>query len=183
MNRKNEIWKDVPKYIGLYQASNWGRCRSLDRIDNRGQYRKGQILKPSVSHNGYHQICLYKNGNVEYYRLHHLILDTFIGECPEGMEGCHNDGNRLNNRSENLRWASRKENHADKKIHGTHQAGEKNPSVKLKNAQVLEILKYLESGVPKVKIAKMYEVSNTLIGYIHKGRNWKHIQLPEGEAA
>lgn len=49
-----EIWKDIKGYEGLYQVSNLGRVKSVDRIDGIGRYKKEKVLKPSVGHNGYY---------------------------------------------------------------------------------------------------------------------------------
>lgn len=56
------------------------------------------------------------------HRVHRLVLTAFVGPCPEGMEACHNDGDKLNNRLDNLRWDTRDANRADSYAHGTHPA-------------------------------------------------------------
>jgi hypothetical protein len=86
----------------------------------------------SSSSRGYPTVYLSKKGQrVKTRKVHHLVLESFIGPRPSGCEACHQDGNRFNNHAENLRWDSRKANHADKKAHGTSQIGERNPFAKL----------------------------------------------------
>ena len=64
-----EVWKDIKDYEGLYQGSNLGRARSLDRwvksINGSVRFYKGRILKPFTTKNGYLQVCLWKNGKVK----------------------------------------------------------------------------------------------------------------------
>ena len=97
-----EIWKDIKGYEGMYQVSNLGRVRSL-------KYGKYKILKGSKT-NGYLQVRLSKNGYQTTYRIHRLVAETFIDKI-EG-KNCvdHINGIRDDNRSENLRWCTVKEN-------------------------------------------------------------------------
>lgn len=124
----NEIWKDIPGYEGLYQASSFGRIRGVDRLKPHKSRKglwfdmpiKGRILKPSFNHAGYEIVVLSdkraKRG-AKMRKVHRLVCMTF-NENPEGKpEVAHNDGSRNNNRPSNLRWATRAENMADVKIH------------------------------------------------------------------
>ena len=82
-NSKNETWKDIPGYEGMYQASNYGRIRGLDRIDGRGRNWKGRILSPKVDKKGYKYVLLYKNGKRRHYQIQILVALTFIGRRPK----------------------------------------------------------------------------------------------------
>jgi hypothetical protein len=77
--------------------------------------------------------------------VHRLVLSAFVGSCPEGLEGCHFDGNPFNNRLVNLRWDTRLANTHDSIRHGTKTAppvlrGDASPNSKLTEAQRAEIL-------------------------------------------
>ena len=78
---KNEVWKDVPNYEGIYKASNFGRIKMVKRtlIDSLGKKtnKKEHILKPRTG-NRYYMIALYKNGKREDLLLHRVIAQTFI---------------------------------------------------------------------------------------------------------
>ena len=100
-----EVWKDIPNYEGIYQASSRGQIRSRDRkVWN--YLKKGRILKPYISTSGYY--CLSLSGKKHY--VHRVIATTFLGKMPNKIEVNHIDSNRLNNRIENLEWVTRTEN-------------------------------------------------------------------------
>lgn len=107
-----EIWKDIPNYEGLYQASNLGNIKSLmfqSNIYNKKIPRE-KILKPKKDKSGCLRVELWKDGKHKTYLTYRLVALTFLGK-PEGeMTVNHKDGNRLNNNIDNLEWCTRKEN-------------------------------------------------------------------------
>ena len=107
-----DLWRDIPNFEGLYQASANGEIRSLDHIRKNGtnEYKQnGKILKFNKNPNGYLQVRLSKNGVAKTYRVNRLIALTFI-ENPLNKETVnHINGNKLDNRVENLEWATHKE--------------------------------------------------------------------------
>lgn len=109
-----EIWKDIPGYEGLYQASNLGMVRSLDRMVNgrKGFYRiiKGKILTPSINSFGYKRVRLYNNRISNMKFVHVLVWEAFNGPKPEGMQVNHINEVKTDNRLENLNLMSPKEN-------------------------------------------------------------------------
>lgn len=97
-----EIWKDIPNYEGIYQASNLGNIRSLDRkVWNYN--KKGRILKQNKSTSGY----LYVTLNGKKYYTHILIAKTFLNNDKNLEQVNHKDFNKLNNCVNNLEWISR----------------------------------------------------------------------------
>lgn len=109
----NEIWKDIPCHKGSYQASNMGHIRSLDRmIPNKAnksglQKTRGKMLKPCATANGYMVVNL---GRKTYY-VHRLVCEAFVGNIPSGMNVNHKDGNKQNNRIDNLEIVTSSQNH------------------------------------------------------------------------
>ena len=111
---ENEIWKDIPNYEGLYQASNLGRVKSLER------FRKGKngslvpvkekILKPKISDNGYYQVALFKNSKVRFYLVHRIVFEAFNTTIPEGLQVNHINEIKSDNRLSNLNLMTSKEN-------------------------------------------------------------------------
>lgn len=174
----DEQWLPVVGYEGLYEVSDFGRIRSLERTRIDG-LRHGppvavpaRIRKLNVSQNGYQQVVLYKDGTPVMKTVHAVVARAFHGECPPGKEVAHNDGAPLNNHAANLRYATREENMADKIVHGTHSRGERNASAKLKQADVLKILASSETNR---ELARTFSVSYGLIWLIKKGRLWQHL--------
>ena len=105
-------WRDIPGWVGLYQASSTGHIRSLDMTTNAGR-RKGRVLKPWVTVWGYEQVHLSRDGVRRARPVHQLVLEAFVGPRPEGHEACHSDAVRANNSIQNLRWDTVSENRLD----------------------------------------------------------------------
>lgn len=112
--QKIEIWKDIEGYEGLYQVSNLGRVRSLDRIvkfsDGHSQPMKGKILVFGKNHGGYWQVGLSKNSKSTRKSVHRLVAETFIPNPNNYPCVNHKDEVKTNNRVDNLEWVTYKEN-------------------------------------------------------------------------
>ena len=104
-----EIWKDVPTYENLYQVSNLGNVRSLDRVIKNHLY-KGKILKPS-SNGLYLKVGLCKNGKKKSVYIHILVAVAFLGfDVSSKYEINHIDHSKLNNTVTNLEIVTHREN-------------------------------------------------------------------------
>jgi hypothetical protein len=162
-----EIWKPVVGFDG-YEVSNLGRVRSWKKI------RKWwQILVLNVSHKERPLterrlvVTLRKSGKSITRAVHRLVLEAFIGPCPEGMEARHvNDNDINNNILSNLAWGTHDQNMADKINHGTYQYGEMNPQAKLSDKQADEIR---VSTLSNKEAAATYGVSYSTIRQIRTG--------------
>ena len=109
-----EIWKDKKNYEGLYQVSNLGRAKSLDRyIKGKGhslQLKKGRILKPMKDNNGYLKVRLCNGEKSKTFNLHRLVAEAFI-DNPDNLPYVnHKDENKTNNVVTNLEWCDRSYN-------------------------------------------------------------------------
>lgn len=108
---ENEIWKDIPKYEGYYQASNLGNIRSISRVTVKNQKILGKILKKYANNrNGYETVTLGLDGKTKKVLVHRLVAEAFIPNPNNLPEVNHKDENKLNNRLENLEWCDRKYN-------------------------------------------------------------------------
>ncbi len=123
----NEQWLQYPEN-NQYEVSTLGRVRSIDRTlpyGNSLRTYRGRILKPWATNAGYLQVTLYSGGVNSRHSVAHLALETHLGPRPKGFEARHLNGDRLDNRIENLRWGSSSENNFDRVRHGTHQLAAK----------------------------------------------------------
>lgn len=175
-----ERWKDIPGYEGLYQASDLGRVRSVDRetvAKDGSVYRfKGRVLKaaPNVR-SGYLYVGLRKDGRQKSCRVHLLVLLTFVGRCPSSHEGCHKNGVRVDNRLKNLKYATSAQNSADRIRHGTDHRGEKHPNRKLTESQVKKIRRLYRTGkFTQDCLGEMFGVSQGCISSVVNRKNWNH---------
>jgi hypothetical protein len=170
-----EIWKDVVGWENFYEVSNFGNVRSKVRIGNTdfGERKYGGNQVKKINHNcGYDVVNLTIKGKRKQVLVHRLVLESFVGLPNDGFECCHNNGNRKDNRLENLRWDTRKNNHADKASHGTAQIGEKNGASKLTEKQARYIKKSNESSLT---LSARYGVSKGCIEKVKYGYTWKHL--------
>ena len=115
MSEDKEIWKDVLGYEGSYQISDFGNVKSLSREMNNGKrifISKEKILRPQQDAHGYLHVRLCKNGVTETKKIHKLVAISFLNHTPNGhnLEIDHVDGNRLNNRIENLQIVTHRAN-------------------------------------------------------------------------
>lgn len=114
-----EIWRSVEGYSGIYEVSDRGRVRSLDRTGADGRFYRGIILT-QMTPGIYRQVNLHNSGQRTHH-VHRLVATAFLGSGPAGHEIRHLNGNPLDNSVENLAWGTHVENMADRKLHGTHR--------------------------------------------------------------
>lgn len=136
-----------------------------------GRWWKKVELKPQKR--GYLTVSL--PGRKRPY-LHHVMLETFIGPRPDGMEGCHNDGNPLNNAIVNLRWDTRRGNFADKVGHGTSPRGENNGHAIVTEAIVRIIRQCHRDGMPCKDISVCFGITCDHARQIVNRVTWKHVE-------
>lgn len=173
------IWGDVVGYEGIYEVSNNGLVRSLDKtiVNSLGRKRlyKGRTIKPFIDKDGYEIVTLSHKGIKKKFKVHRLVAFAFIQNLEEKPEVNHKDGNKRNNHYDNLEWSTGKENtnHAFKT--GLNNNKRENHKLsKLKEEDVSEIRKLYKTGKYTYgKIADMYDVSIMQICRIVKHQRWK----------
>ena len=108
-----EEWKPIEGYEGLYEVSNLGRVKSIERnVPFRGSSitMHGKVLKPYANENGYCFVVLYQNTRQKRHKIHRLVAETFIPNPEKKKCINHVDGNKKNNRVDNLEWCTHSEN-------------------------------------------------------------------------
>jgi len=138
--RTHEEWRPVPNYEGLYEVSDRGQVRSVDRlVDTMTRWGEvtqrrvpGKVRKLVTHPNGGHlYLQLHKGGGRKPVFVHNLVLAAFVGPRPvDKPETRHLDGNPTNNHISNLRYGTHAENCADTIAHGTHSQGSKTHCVR-----------------------------------------------------
>ncbi len=120
----NEIWLPVVGSTS-YEVSNYGRVRSLDMIlpgTLGGEYiRSGVVLKGGADQKGYRLVTIFDGSHKGKTRkVHHLVLEAFVGFRPDGMECRHKNNNPSDNRLDNIEWSTKSINNLDRVARGSH---------------------------------------------------------------
>lgn len=161
-----DMWKIIPEH-DMYEVSIEGQVRSW-KNGKWGRRVEPRLLTPSLGNAGYLRV----NVDMEARLIHHLVLIAHVGPRPEGSEAAHFNGDRLDNRLDNLRWATPKENGEDNarlavskgELHGLH---------KLTDDAVRQIRKHEKSYR---LLAEDYGVSIATIQRVIKWKGWTHVQ-------
>ena len=165
-----ETWKTYPGDT-RYSVSTEGRVRR----DVTVHCWKPGLCSLSISKRGYFVTCV--GGKV--FNVHRLVAETYHDNPDALPEVAHGDGNKLNNRPGNLRWASRQDNSDDMDRHGQRLRGDSHPSRILSEDEVIEIRKTLERKQPRQRpyhkdLAANYGVSRECITRIANNQRWTH---------
>lgn len=168
-----EQWRPV---LGFpqYEVSDLGRVR---RVVDSTNSKAGSIISGRVSPAGYLYFNATVAGKRKTIKHHRLVCEAFHGPAPTPAHVvAHCNGNSLDNRAANLRWATTRENHSDRFAHGTNPAGSRNGRANLCEAQVAEIRRlYALGGRTTYALAEQYEVYPTTVQKIIKRETWKHV--------
>ncbi len=165
----------VPGTGGFYAVSKTGNVYSCKIsgpiVGRKGEWRK---MRPGETTKYGHQfIVVYLGSGKKKNRLvHHMVLETFRGPRPKGLECRHLDGNPRNNNLTNLKWGTRKKNAEDSVRHGTSSRGVDRPSSVLNEKKIRNIRRRLINGENQRSIAKRYGVSQPVISGIKNGKTW-----------
>ena len=177
----NEVWKSVPGFEGYYEASNIGRIRTVDRIGKTcyGADRKlnGKLVAQNSGKKGYLRVSSRIHGVM---LVHRLVALTWI-QNPDALPVInHIDGNKENNRIENLEWCTQSYNMKHAHRNGLAKGmvllkGDKSIAAKLTERKVANIKFRLLHGDRAVDLAKEYGVNKNTIAELKAGRSWSHV--------
>lgn len=179
-----EEWRPVVGYEGVYEVSDMGRMKSLERTCNtRSGGRKPIpeiIMKLNESRDYLSVVLCHADagktvgivGNV-----HRLVAEAFIGPIPKGMHVRHLNGNPHDNRRTNLAIGTPQENAEDSIRHGVLKVGVEHSKTKLSNEEVMELRRMRAEGVAQAKVAEVFGISISSVHAINSGRTWSHLPI------
>lgn len=160
------VLKDIPGF-SKYKAGSDGKIYSFCYGDQRA------LSTNKRNKQGYIQVTLSDDfGKFVAKSAAPIICESFHGSRPSGLVCSHLNGNKIDNRPENLLWETQKENLKRKKAHGTHDGGCNNTRAKLDKEKLAYIKHMLREGVSYINIAKDLGVSRTLISLVASGRSY-----------
>lgn len=173
---KEEEWRDIKGYEGLYQVSNLGRIKGVARISPQNHFLKERIRKAETDKDGYKVINLCKNGKVTMLKVHRLVGSAFLDNPSNKPQINHKDGCKCNNCVTNLEWVNGSENVQHAFDTGLKEPlhiflyGEENSHCKVTDEQCKEIRRLkMDQRLTNRKLAEMYELGTSQIGRILKG--------------
>ena len=175
MDDPTERWLPVPGYEGLYEVSDLGRVRSLDRdvaTRNSVRHYRGRILRQMIDNHGYPEVGLSLVGDVKTWHAHSLVLTAFAGRCPPGMECRHGPGGKQDASLSNLCWGTRTENIADRLRDGQDNYGEHSGQAKLTWEKVRDIRRRVANGEYQSDLAAEYRVCKQTVCLVVHNRTW-----------
>lgn len=171
-----EIWKDISGYEGMYQISNLGKVRSVDRVvHGRNDYFQKGIELKIFSNWNYDFVVVSRNGKSKRLYLHRLVAEHFV-ENPNNYNVVnHKDENKRNNKADNLEWCTSKYNanygKRNRKI--AQKLGKR--IARMKNGKILQV--YSSQADAKRNGFSQSQISKCCNGKIkqHKGYEWKFV--------
>ena len=166
-------WRSVPHWPE-YEVSEFGHVRR--RLPGGSPIAKvGRELRPSPGL--YAHVYLHGKAGKRHISIHRLVALAFLGEPPSrAHQVAHNDGNPRNNHYTNLRYATPRENNADKIRHGTLPRGEKAGPSRFTATMVRQVRVLAAKEVPQEIIAEIFETSQSHIGRIVRKELWGHVE-------
>lgn len=175
-------WRPVVGYEVFYAVSSDGEVRSLERrVGARygsTRVRGTRILSTFLDRNGYRRVRLTDaQGGKRFWKVHHLVAKAFLGERPEGLLVLHKDDDKFNNEVGNLYYGTHAQNAADAVRNGKHRGkgahpGDRHHNSKLREADIPVIMTLKDQGMPLLRIAKRFGVTDMTIHDIVKGKTW-----------
>ena len=174
------MWKPIVGYEGVYEVSDCGEVKSLDRVDCRGNYLKSRKMRLSNSTKGYKGVGLHMQGVRASYQVHRLVASAFLPNVQNKPQVNHIDGDKANNNLANLEWCTNGENQIHAFANGLNKSkiGSEHYSSKLTELEAQYAIWWLEAGMTCRDVAKTIDIKEVTISKIKQKRSWKHLHQP-----
>lgn len=172
-------YREIPTFPGYRfgdDGSIWS-CRRMGKYP--GLTERWRQLRATLMPDGHLAISLALGGDRFRGLAHRLILEAFVGPCPEGMECCHNDGNPTNNRLSNLRWDTRQGNVNDTVAMDRVPRGSRSKLARFTEDDLAEMIRLRQERVPIKEVAARFGTNESYVSSLVSGRHWKHVPRPE----
>ena len=176
-----EVWIPVKGYEGLYEVSNLGEVKSLPKISGTCMRQEKILSKNRLSKDGYIRVALAKNGKPHEFKVHKIVAEHFVPNLQNKETVNHIDGNKLNNRIDNLEWADRHEQliHAYKLELKKPMRGRLSCNAKLSEDDVRYIRKHYKRNSTEfgtVALSKKFGVTDRVIGLVVNGKSYRNVE-------
>lgn len=175
-----EVWKSVVGYEGIYEISNFGNVRSVERVivyeDGRIYNYPSRNLSFNKTVQGYNSVHLYKNCKRKNKKVHILVAEAFL-DNPENLPDVnHIDGQKRNNHVDNLEWSSRYDNMRHAFETGlANNTGTNHGNNVYTEEQILKVKELLNLNIPYSDIETETGVKRGTIYVVKSGKQWKHL--------
>ena len=176
MSEEEEEWRAYEPFGGWYEVSSHGRVRSWRNGRYSGRRETPRIMSAATNKTtGYQMVNLRDlEGKQRCKTVHSLVAESFIGPRPEGLEIRHLNGIKADCRASNLVYGTKKENAADRVLHGTQYFGEGHPQAKLNRDKARAIRVLWDSGQFSYKmIGDMFDVCTATVRDVIAGTTWQ----------
>lgn len=171
-----ELWKPVQNYEELYEVSNLGSVKSLERLAHTQQTEKKahkikeRILKPGVNNQGYLTVSLSKQGKRKTFKIYRLVSEAFLGTKPKNYVTRHGAKGSQDNSVTNLSYGTYQDNERDK-------IRDKSSNHKFSEKEILEIRQIYREGQLNIKqLSVLYAVDHACMWKIIRYKSYKHVK-------
>lgn len=174
----DEVWKSINGYETMFEVSNMGRVRGIQRTTKTTEYGpticRARLLKGTPDRKGHIRICFGNGPSKKSFFVHRLVAEAFIGPRPRGLNVLHKNDIANDNRAENLYYGTQFQNMQDRERNGKTARGERCGCAKL-TAEMVREIRLLKPTTTYYALAARFGVSHTSIEQVVKGKTWTHV--------
>lgn len=164
--RDVECWVPIAGFEGHYEVSDRGQVASL-------KFGRRRILSPKRQRSGHLGVGLCLKGEKTQWRVHRLVMASFVGPCPEGQEVRHLDGDPTNNALSNLVYGTVSENHRDAYRHGGRPTGQRSHLAKFSDVTIAQI-RALKGSASSREVARLFGANDGYVRQLWRGSARAH---------